>query len=107
MELLEKKWLRKSYCLCEREEDGFHCNYGIIPNNIKKREEKMIHLFKKRRIEVLTFETLKEATLKALNDKSDEVILYSPMFASYDQYKSYEERGKEFNRIILSYYSKK
>ena len=45
VELLEKKWLRKSYCLCEREEDGFHCNYGIIPNNTKKREEKMIHLF--------------------------------------------------------------
>ena len=45
VELLERKWLRKSYCLCERKEDGFHCNYGIIHNNTKKREEKMIHLF--------------------------------------------------------------
>ena len=47
---------------------------------------------------------LKEATLKALNDRKDEVILYSPMFASYDQYSSFEERGKEFNKIVLNYY---
>lgn len=45
VELLERKWLKKSYCLCEREKNGFHCNHGIIPNNTKKREEKIIHLF--------------------------------------------------------------
>ena len=28
------------------------------------------------------------------------------MFASYDQYKSYEERGKEFNKIVFNYYEK-
>ena len=50
------------------------------------------------------FDTLRDATLKALNDRIDEVILYSPMFASYDQYASYEERGREFNKIINSYF---
>lgn len=48
IELLERKWLRKSYCLCERKEDGFHCNYGIVSNNVKKREEKIINLFKEK-----------------------------------------------------------
>lgn len=47
VELLERKWLRKTYCLCEREENGFRCNYGIIPNSIKKREDIIIHLFYK------------------------------------------------------------
>ena len=50
------------------------------------------------------FDTLKEATIKALNDKTSEVILFSPMFASYDQYKSYEERGKEFNYLIKKHF---
>ena len=45
VELLERKWLRKTYCLCERREDGFHSNHGIISNNIKKREDKMIQLY--------------------------------------------------------------
>ena len=67
-------------------------------------KDKVSYYFKKKKITVLLFSSLKEATLKALNDKKDEIILYSPMFASYDQYKSYEERGKEFNRIINSYY---
>ena len=50
IELLERKWLTKSYCLCERKEDGFHCNHGIISNNVKKREEKIINLFKEKSI---------------------------------------------------------
>ena len=69
-------------------------------------KERVYNYFKKKKIEVIMFETLRDATLKALNDRIDEVILYSPMFASYDQYASYEERGREFNKIINSYYEK-
>ena len=45
VELLERKWLRKTYCLCEWEEDDFHGNHGIISNNMKKRKDKIIQLF--------------------------------------------------------------
>ena len=45
VELLERKWLRNIYCLCEWEENGFHGNHGIISNKIKKRKEKIIQLF--------------------------------------------------------------
>ena len=69
-------------------------------------KEKLLLHFKKLKVNILVFDTLKEATLKALNDRKDEVILYSPMFASYDQYSSFEERGKEFNKIIFKYYEK-
>ena len=69
-------------------------------------KERVYNYFKKKKIEVIMFETLRDATLKSLNDRVDEVILYSPMFASYDQYASYEERGREFSKIINSYYEK-
>ncbi len=65
-----------------------------------------LYNYLKRKKEVYIFDTLKEATLKALNDRIDEIVLYSPMFASYDQYSSYEERGKEFSNIIKNYYNK-
>ena len=45
VELLERKWLRNIYCLCEWEEDGFHGNHGIISNKIKKREDKIIQIY--------------------------------------------------------------
>lgn len=68
-------------------------------------KDKLYNIFKRNKIDILVFENLKDATLRALCDRNKEVILYSPMFASYDQYKSFEERGKEFNKI-LSYYFK-
>ena len=70
-------------------------------------KEKLQLYFKTKKINVLCFNTLKEAVIKSLNDRNDEVILYSPMFASYDQYSSFEERGKEFNKIIYNYYGVK
>ena len=68
-------------------------------------KDKITNYFKKKGIDVFSFENLKDATLAALNNRTIEKILYSPMFASYDQYKSFEERGKEFNNIILKYYN--
>ena len=70
-------------------------------------KEKVQCYFKKRKISVMIFDTLKEAVIKSLNDKMEEIILYSPMFASYDQYSSFEERGKEFNRLIFNFYNTK
>lgn len=59
---------------------------------------------KKRKIEVYSFNNLKDATISVLNKVKTEIILYSPMFASYDQYSSFEQRGKEFNTIVNEYY---
>lgn len=67
-------------------------------------KDKVCNYFKKRKVEVYSFDTLKDALLMALNNRKNEKILYSPMFASYDQYNSFEERGKEFNNIVNSYY---
>ena len=67
-------------------------------------KDKVCNYFKKRKVEVYSFDTLKDALLMALNNRRNEKILYSPMFASYDQYNSFEERGKEFNNIVNSYY---
>ena len=66
--------------------------------------EKLYNFFKKHRINIESYPSLKEATINSLNNKKEDIILYSPMFASYDQYKSYEQRGKEFNTIIKEYY---
>lgn len=56
--------------------------------------------FKEKSIDCWRFTTLEEAITAAYERrKGQEVILYSPMFASFDQYNSYEERGKEFDRI--------
>ncbi len=50
---------------------------------------------------------LKEAvSLCVKYKKKENTILYSPMFASYDQYKSYIERGNEFNQLIFHLYKR-
>ncbi len=46
-------------------------------------------------------ENLKEATINAYESSVEgDVILLSPACASWDQFKDYEERGREFKRII-------
>jgi UDP-N-acetylmuramoylalanine--D-glutamate ligase len=85
------------------EEDLFNVVRIYVYGQVKDK----LYNYLKRKKEVYIFDTLKEATLKALNDRLDEVVLYSPMFASYDQYSSYEERGLEFSRIVFDYFGKK
>lgn len=54
-------------------------------------------------IECFTFDTLKEATLKASSDASNgDTVLLSPACASWDQYKCFEDRGNEFKDIVNS-----
>ncbi|MCI9183157.1 MAG: UDP-N-acetylmuramoyl-L-alanine--D-glutamate ligase [Acholeplasmatales bacterium] len=52
-------------------------------------------------VECLAFNSLDEAFEKAYLDRKEEIILFSPMFASFDGFKNYIERGKYFNEIAL------
>lgn len=53
---------------------------------------------------VIPTKTLKEAFLIAKNiDLSDKIILFSPAASSFDQFKSFEDRGKYFNYLIKKY----
>lgn len=67
---------------------------------------KMEESFQKAGIQpIKRFETLKEATLSAIQDSQEgEVILFSPACASWDQYKNFEIRGDEFMAIVKDYY---
>lgn len=67
--------------------------YGQTANKIQE-------FFLSQKVAVDRFETLFEASSQCLSNNDKNVILYSPMFASYDQYDSYAKRGEEFNRII-------
>ena len=67
--------------------------YGESKYNLEK-------YFKTKKINIYVFDTLKLALENAYKFKNKDVsILYSPMYASFDQYKSYMERGEEFNRL--------
>lgn len=55
----------------------------------------------KNNIDVTVTNTLDEAVKAAYNiSKPGNTILLSPACASWDQYKNYEERGKEFKKIV-------
>ena len=48
----------------------------------------------------------KEAVILAIkNAKKNDLVLLSPAFKSYDQFKNFEERGNEFKKIINNYYT--
>ncbi len=52
-------------------------------------------------IDCFVFENLEEATKKASCDAEEgDTVLLSPACASWDQYKSFEDRGAEFKRIV-------
>ncbi len=68
--------------------------YGSTKNKIND-------FMKSNNIKSNVYNNLEDATINALKNKSDEdIILYSPMFASYDEYYNYIERSNEFNKIV-------
>ena len=66
----------------------------------KKRIEEFAN---KHNIDVTVTDNLEEATKAAYNisDKGDTILL-SPACASWDQYNHFEERGKEFKKIVFN-----
>lgn len=75
--------------------------YGQTKDMIKE-------YFEDKNIECYSFASLEEALKCAYSKRKEkEVILYSPMFASFDQYQGYEQRGEEFDRIYYKLKHKK
>lgn len=54
-----------------------------------------------------TFSSLQEAFMKACKERESEVILFSPMFASFDHFKNYMERGKYFTELANEFLNEK
>lgn len=67
-------------------------------------KERVANYLYKNQIKHIVCENLEDAILKAIKDY--EIILFSPMAPSYDQFKSFEERGKYFNELIKKYLPK-
>lgn len=58
--------------------------------------------FENNNIKCFVFDTLEEAFRSAYIKRfENEIILYSPMFASFDQYRNYRQRGEEFNKLFF------
>ncbi len=69
-------------------------SYGETSNILKE-------YFNENNIECIRCKNLEDSVtegLKYLTNKH--ILLYSPMFASYDLFKSYEQRGELFNKLI-------
>lgn len=65
-------------------------------------KEKLKDLCDKNHIENILVNDLRQAVSTAYDlAKKDEVILLSPASASWDMYKSYEERGDEFKKLVV------
>ncbi len=64
-------------------------------------KEKINEFASKNHITSMVFNSLEEATIKAYElSEKDDIILLSPACASWDQYKDFEIRGKEFKEIV-------
>lgn len=64
-------------------------------------KERIVKFMSERNILVSSFSNLSLAYTALIKEKGEQdIILYSPMFASYDQYKSYVERGIEFDNLV-------
>lgn len=66
-------------------------------------KDKVYNYMTNHNVECHCFTSLEEAFVQALKDRKDETILFSPMFASFDCFKNYNERGKFFNQLFSKY----
>ena len=64
---------------------------------------KVFEFFNRYNKKCFIFNDLKEAFIEAISLRKQQVILYSPMFASFDQFNNYEERGELFNELCKEY----
>lgn len=62
-------------------------------------KNKIFDYFKMNNKECFIYNNLEEALKDSLAKRVDEIILFSPMFASYDQFENYEQRGKIFSEL--------
>ena len=70
-------------------------------------KDKIYQYMRKHDKECCVFQTVEEAFCQALKERQNEVVLYSPMFASFDQFENYMARGKYFNTRFQKYVSSK
>ncbi len=66
-------------------------------------KDKVYNYMTNHNVECLCFDSLDEAFLQAVKDRTVEIILFSPMFASFDHFKNYIERGNYFNQLYQKY----
>jgi len=77
--------IKHVYCYGENKEDFY--NY-FFSNNIKCSQ----------------YNTLEEV-IRNLNITNNQVLLFSPGSISHDQFKNFEDRGNEFNKLIHKKYN--
>lgn len=82
----------------ELNDDLEHVKCIICYGETKKRIEEYA---RKRKIDCIVTDSLKEATLKAYRiAEKNQTVLLSPASASWDQYDNFEIRGNEFKQIV-------
>lgn len=67
-------------------------------------KDKIYNYMTNHNVECFCFTSLEEAFYQAILERKDEVILFSPMFASFDSFKNYIERGTYFNELYSKYF---
>ncbi len=78
----------------------------LVKNNVKQiyaigSSSKKIKDYFSGKINVEIYSSLKEAAVNAFeNAERDEVVLLSPACASFDMFENYEDRGKQFKKIV-------
>ena len=57
--------------------------------------------YSKEKLSIIHANSMNEAVQAAFNNsKSGDIILLSPACTSFDSYKNFEERGKDFKKIV-------
>ena len=81
--------------------DKINCVYlfGKSANYIEKHFKKKIKVKKFKNLKFLIEQLFKD--IRKTNIKSN--VLFAPACSSFDQYKNFEERGKDFNNLIKQY----